>query len=64
MLCLCWGLMEMLKHDGCDKEAVGAAKAVKLARRRYDFERARIAEGKPEYKIGELIDATIDIYNA
>ena len=45
-------------------EALGGTKAVKLARRRYDFEQARIAEGKDRYTNGELIDAVIDIYDA
>lgn len=62
---LCWGLLEMLEHGGCDKEAVGAAKVVKLAKRRYDFEKARIAEGSAgTYGVGELYEAVKDIYNA
>lgn len=65
MHCLYWGLLEMIHHGGCDKEAVGAAKAVKLAMRRYDFERARRAEGGPgKYTVGELYEAVKDIYDA
>lgn len=65
MCCLWWGLLEMLEHGGCDKEAVGAAKAVKLAKRRYDFEKARIAKGDAgTYSFGELYEVIQDIYNA
>lgn len=65
MYYLCWGLLEMLDHGGCDKEAVGVAKAVKLAKRRYDYEKTRIAEGGAgTYSVGELYEAVKDIYNA
>lgn len=64
-----WALMEMLGHrDKADfhlsKEAVGAAKVIKLAATRKEFEKRLLDEGRTEgYTVGELIDAVGWIFN-
>lgn len=65
-----WAIAEMLGHTdkttgGLSREAVGAAKILKLAKARMDFEAARRERGESGgYKIGELYEAVKDIYNA
>ena len=70
-LYIAWALMEMLEHTGGGKtngrslEAVGAAKAIKLAAARQDFERERRDRGEPkEYTLGELYAVVKDIFEA
>ena len=65
-----WAIAEMLGHTdkttgALSREAVGAAKILKLAKARMDFEAARREHGESGgYKIGELYEAVKDIYNA
>ena len=67
-----WGLLEMLDSGSCatkdrgrSPEAVGAAKAIKLAARRMAFEQDRAERGEPSaYKVGELYEAVKDILEA
>ena len=65
-----WAIAEMLDHTDkttgtLSREAVGAAKVLKLAKARMDFEAARRERGESsEYKRGELIEVVEDIYNA
>lgn len=65
-----WAIAEMLEHTDkttgtLSREAVGAAKVLKLAKARMDFEAARRERGEPsKHKRGELIEAVEDIYNA
>lgn len=65
-----WAIAEMLGHTDkatatLSREAVGAAKILKLAKARMDFEAARRERGESGgYKIGELYEAVKDIYNA
>lgn len=65
-----WAIAEVLGHTdkttgALSREAVGAAKILKLAKTRMDFEAARRERGESGgYKIGELYEAVKDIYNA
>lgn len=65
-----WALAEMLTRmdrttGNLSLEAVGAAKVLKLAKARMDFEAARRERGESGgYKLGELYEAVKDIYNA
>lgn len=65
-----WAIAEMLVHTDkttgtLSREAVGAAKVLKLAKARMDFEADRRERGESsEYKRGELIEVVKDIYNA
>lgn len=65
-----WAIAEMLGHmdkttGSLSREAVGAAKVLKLAKARMDFEVARRERGESsKYKRGELIEVIEDIYNA
>lgn len=65
-----WAIAEMLGHTdkttgALSREAVGAAKVLKLAKARMDFEAARRERGESGgYKLGELYEAVKDIYNA
>lgn len=65
---LIWALTEMLCHKGSDfkldAEAVGVARAIKLAARRMHWEQQQRIEGKTTYKLGDLYDAVKDIYEA
>lgn len=64
---ICWGLTEMMGHGYVkpDKEAVGAAKVLRLAKARKEFEDRRREQGLPSvYQLGELYEAVKDIYNA
>lgn len=62
---ICWGLAEMMNHGRGDKEAIGAAKVLLLAKRRKEFEEERRAQGLTNtYKVGELCEAVEEIYNA
>ena len=64
-----WAIMEMLGHTGGmgtgrSPEAVGAAKVVKLAVARREFEKERREKGDGQFTLGELIEVTGDIYKA
>ncbi len=64
-----WAIMEMLGHTGGtgtgrSPEAVGAAKVVKLAVARREFEKERREKGDVSFTLGELIEVTEDIYKA
>lgn len=60
-----WALAEMMNHGRGDKEAIGAAKVLLLAKRRKEFEEERRAQGLTNtYKVGELYEAVEEIYNA
>ena len=62
-----WALAEMMRHGGGrpDKEAVGAAKALLLAKRRKEFEESQRKHGQSlTYTVGELYEAVEEIYNA
>lgn len=67
---LIWALVEMINHTGGtgisrSLEAVGAAKVIKLAKARKDFEAARRDKGEPNtYTIDKLYEATKDILMA
>lgn len=68
-LYLYWALGEMMGHtDGQslspDLEAVGAAKAIRLAKARMDFEAAQKAQGRAQWTVGELCEAVMDVYKA
>ena len=60
-----WALAEMINHKKypeltLTQEAVGAAKVIKLAQARMEFERQKGGS----YKLGELYEAVKDIFNA
>ena len=65
---LSWGIQEMLeKRDGSGRyslEAVGAAKAVRLAAERANFEAEKREAGESSYTVGELYARVQDIYGA
>ena len=69
VLGILWALAEMLEHRDAQRKlsgnAVGAAKVVKLAKARKDFEEARREAGKPStYTLGELYEAVKGVYEA
>lgn len=60
-----WALAEMLHHrkypeQTLTQEAIGAAKVIKLAHARMEFEKQRGGS----YKVGELYEAVKDIFKA
>lgn len=60
-----WALAEMLNHHKypeltLTQEAIGAAKVIKLAHARMEFEKQRSGS----YKVGELYEAVKDIFQA
>lgn len=61
-----WALREMMYHrdrsGGCSKEAVGAAKVVRLAMERARFEQEKREAGERTFTVGELMDHVVDIY--
>lgn len=61
-----WALREMMNHrdraGGYSKEAVGAAKVVRLAMERARFEQEKREAGEQTFKAGELMDRIVDIY--
>ena len=62
-----WALAEMMRHGGgrLDKEAVGAAKVLLLAKQRKEFEESQRKPGQSlTYTVGELYEAVEEIYNA
>ena len=64
---LIWGISEMLAHTTDlkpDLQAVGVAKVILLAQRRREFEQAKRAQGESTWRVGELVDAVMDIYKA
>lgn len=65
---LTWGLLEMLeKKDRSGRyslEAVGAAKAIRLAIERAAFEKEKREAGKSAYTASELYERVKDIYDA
>lgn len=68
-LYLTWAFGEMMAHgeipESLDKEAVGAAKVLKLAKARRDFEKRRRENGESNrYTLDELYEAVKGIYNA
>ncbi|MDD3410301.1 MAG: hypothetical protein PHY12_05790 [Eubacteriales bacterium] len=64
---LCWALLEMLgagghiNHRARSPEAVGVARAVKLAVRRSEYEQAHAGE---KITVKDMYEATKDIFNA
>ena len=68
-LLVLWALLEMLHHaeypsGNRSRDAIGAAKAIKMAKARADFEERNRAAGRHEYTAGELYDVVKDIYEA
>lgn len=66
---LYWALCEMLERKDWPEgtvsaEAVGAAKVIKLAAARRDFERAKREAGKTGFTVGELLDAVKEVFEA
>lgn len=65
---LSWGIREMLeKRDSSGRyslEAVGAAKAIRLAAERAAFEKEKQEAGESGYTVAELYGRVKDIYNA
>ena len=65
---LTWGLLEMLeKRERSGRyslEAVGAAKAIRLAIERAAFEKEKREAGKSAYTASELYERVKDIYDA
>lgn len=64
-----WALCEVMERrewpEGTlSAEAVGAAKVVRLAKARMDFEAAKREAGAERYTFGELMAAVEDIYKA
>ena len=63
-----WALREMMNHrdraDGYSKEAVGAAKVVRLAMERAKLEAEKQEAGEQTFTVGELLERVKDIYNA
>ncbi len=62
-----WALREMMYHrdrsGGYSKEAVGAAKAARLAMERVRFEQEKREAGEQTFTVGELMERVADIYD-